>query len=294
MVSGTQPAHSDKTTGDEQGLCHVVTGSSYGARELASEFCANATVAQGEQRLRSYPSSQAVSGMTPGMDERLAGNFQRGRCQNVSGTPYQGRGQQEASLCMEQAQNRHPLTRAPANANAFIEPAESETYQADFTVLSPAKAAWQQRDGQRVHNSVLGVNSAITGVVNKAQGVISGTPEFRHPQYGMMAEAAQVSAPATEVAREKITGEGSEAGTKITGDNWSRGGLITGTEGMFSAKRNQTQRGGESVEHNKIGAYALKDREPVAMSASKITGSSGGSSSNKPSAPVTLSGGACG
>lgn len=299
MVSGTQPGHSEKVTGDETGMCKVITGSSYGARELASEFCNADAVAQGEQRLRTQPSSQAVSGITPGMDERLTGGFERGRCQSISGTPYQARGQQELSLCMQQARSMHHLTRAPANealeqavAPQVVAPA-AEVYQADFTVMSPAKVAGQQRDRQRVHNSVLGMNNAITGATNKAQGVISGTPEFRHPQYEMTAAPVAPAAATEEVARERITGEGSEAGTKITGDDWSRGGLITGTEGMFSAARNQTQRGGEVVEHNKVGAFALRDRAPVEVNASKITGSSGGSS-KKTSALVTLSGGACG
>ncbi len=266
LISGTQPLHSDKTTGDEVGLCNTVTGSSYAARDLASEFCANATMQHGDRQLQQAPSSQTVSGLVPGADVRLVGNFQRGGTQVISGTPYQER-------------------------------AATNVYHADFSVMSPAKAAWQQRDQQPIHNSVLSQSNVITGAINKAQGVISGTPEFRYPQHEVMinpvAPTVVTNESVKQAAVERVTGEGSELGTKITGDDWSRGGLITGTEGLFSAKRNQTQRGGEIVEHNKIGAHALKDREPMAVEISKITGASGGNSNSK-AARVTLSGGACG
>lgn len=291
LVSGAQTGHSEVTTGDAKGLCHTVTGSSYAGRELTSEFCSASAVAQGEQHLRHNHAVETVSGMAPAVDDRLVGNFQRGRCQHVSGTPYQDREDQDSSLCAQRTAVMHQLARAPSN-RGLTQPAvdtkvEVMPYQADFTIMSPAKAAWQQHDRQRVHNSVLGVNSAITGVVNKAQGVISGTPEFRHSQEASVTSVGTT----TDLQRERITGEGSEAGIRITGDDWSRGKSITGTEGMFSARRNQTQRGGEFVTPNKIGAHALKDREPMEVSASKVTGGSGSSGT---SVTVTLSGGACG
>ena len=285
-VSGSLPAHSDKTTGDEIGMCSVVTGSSYSGREQAA-YCAPGDVAEAEQRLRDYPTSQPVSGITPGMDERLAGNFPRGQCQPISGTPYQGRDEQLASCGT--ASGRHPLTRPPGGQPAPAGVTEAAPYQADFSVVSPARAAWQRRNRQPVHDSVLGTNHAITGAVNKAEGVISGTPEFRHARYDLAAaEPAPEASAASRPGR--ITGEGSEAGTRITGDDWSRGGLITGTEGMFSATRNQTQRGGSAPAA--VGARAMKGRETPEPAPSRVTGSSGGSSNE--SAMVTLSGGAIG
>lgn len=297
IVSGAKTGHSGKTTGDEQGICNTVTGDNYAGREQVSEFCAAPAVIQNEQRLRHSDSVQAVSGIAPGMDERLVGNFKRGQCQSISGTPYQGLGHQEASLC---AQSVHPLARAPLNQGRneglmqSNQSAQSEVvpYQADFTILSPAKAAWQQRDRQQSsHSSVFGVESAVTGVLNKAQGMISGTPEFRHPQEMNAASVAPI-VESSDVQLERITGEGSVAGMKITGDDWSRGSSMTGTEGLISSRRNQTRRGFEPAEHNKIGAHALKDREAVVeVSISKVTGGNGGSGS---STLVTLSGGAVG
>ncbi len=289
VVSGVQTGHSQKTTGDEHGICTTVTGSNYAGREQASEFCDASTVQQGEQRLRQHDDVAAlsVSGMTPEIDERIAGNFQRGTCQQVTGTPYQG--QQDRALC--NSGNRHHLaqgTMAQSAPQSAAPANEAEPYQADFSVLSPAKAVWQQRDNDPVHSSVYGRRSSITGAVNKAEGVISGTPEFRHQrdmQPGEMQPAVAVLAAAQS---ERITGEGSESGTDITGDDWSRGGLITGTEGLFSANRNQTQQG-TSVKRNNIGAHALKDRERPEAAISKVTGSSGNATNT---GLVTLSGGA--
>ncbi len=294
VVSGAQTGHSEKTTGDEQGICNTVTGDNYGGRELVSKFCSPPAVAQNEQRMRYNRATQVVSGIAPGMDERLVGNYQRGQCQSVSGTPYQNMGQQEASLCAQQASTMHSLARAPHGETLAHPMANNQhvatPYQADFTVISPAKAAWHQRDKQSaVHSSVLGISNLITGVVNKAQGVISGTAEFRHPQE--MNALASNDAMTAEVQQRGVTGEGSEAGVGITGDDWSRNSSITGTEGMFSSRRNQTQRGFEPVERNKIGAHALKDREPMEVVASKVTNGSGGSGTGQ-SATVTLSGGA--
>jgi len=293
MVSGVQTGHSQKMTGDEHGICKTVTGSSYAGREQVSEFCSATAVAQSEQRMhqrhmhqqKDAPALLPVSGMTPAMDERMAGNFQRGRCQSVTGTPYQG--QQDRVLCNSGA--RHHLAQA-STAQNLAQPA-AEPYSADFTVMSPAKAAWQQRDNEpdfsRVHSSVYARRSSITGAVNKAEGVISGTPEFRHERE-IQPVASDMTTAQPESQKERITGEGSESGTHITGDDWSRGGLITGTEGLFSASRNQTQQG-TSVKRDNVGAYALRGRERPEVAISKVTGGSGNTCTT---GLVTLSGGA--
>ncbi len=286
VVSGVQTGHSQKTTGDEQGICKPVTGSHYASREQVSEFCSDTAVAQGEQRLALHNDvpAQPVSGMTPTVDERMAGNFPRGQCQDVTGTPYQG--QHDRTACS--SGNRHHLAQTQM-AQSLPQPAEP--YTTDFSVMSPAKAAWQQGKNNPVHSSVYARRSSITGALSKAEGVISGTPEFRHER------EIQPQPVATEIATEmgaarpkRVTGEGSEKGTHITGDDWSRGGTVTGTEGLFSSSRNQTQQG-PSVKRNVIGAYALRDRERPEAAISRVTGGSGGSSGSA-TGLVTLSGGA--
>ena len=292
-VTGAQPVHSDKTTGDDTGICAVVTGSSYTGYDQTRTYCAPEAVAMAEPRMRHHHASKPVSGITPGLDERLGGNFQRGQCQSISGTPYQGMDSQVQEVCGQAHTGQHPLTQAPTKPAVEVTGynSEAEPYESDFSVISPARAAFRRRQSQPVHNSVIGVNNAITGSVNKAQGVISGTPEFRHTLRDTVATAPVQPVADAAPQASRITGEGSEAGAAITGDDWSRSSNITGTEGMFSATRNQTQRGG-AVPQNRIGAHALKDREPPEVSPSRVTGSSGGSSNE--SAMVTLSGGAIG
>ncbi len=295
VVSGVQTGHSQKTTGDEHGLCNTVTGSSYAGREQVSEFCDATVAAQGEQRLAQHDGvpTQPVSGMTPVMDERMGGNFQRGKCQQLTGTPYQG--QREQALC--NSGNQHHLAQAAMGQSGSLTTTQTttqtttnsvaEVYKADFTVMSPARAAKQQRDNEPVHSSVYARRSSITGAVNKAEGVISGTPEFRHGREQQLVTEMATAQPEKNNP-ERITGEGSESGTSITGDDWSRGGAVTGTEGLFSSSRNQTQQGA-SIQRNNIGAHALKDRERPEAAISKVTGSSGGSCDT---GLVTLSGGA--
>lgn len=254
-VSGTKPLFSESVTGVEKGLCSSITGNNYSSKEQVSQLCDLEAVANAEELLRRHYASQSVSGIVPSADERIAGNFQKGQTQHVSGTPYQ----------------------------VVTQHGGVSSYETGFTVQSPARAAWQKRT-----NKVFDVNGSITGSANKAEGIVSGTPEFRHSQ-DVVVDTVKVEA---EPQVKRITGEGSNTGTSITGDDWSRGGLVTGTEGDFSANRNQTQRGGEFIKAAVIGAHELKDRERMEVRVSRVTGSSGGTSNV--SSMVTLSGGACG
>ncbi len=284
-VSGNQPIHAHNTTGDERGICRTVTGNDAIGRDLMNEFCSNEAVVMSEQRhvAQNNFAAMNVSGSTPAQDPRLMGGFQRGACQSVTGAYYQG--VQDSAVC-----NAQPMHHMVRNNQAEAAPVVAvEAYQSDFTVQSPAKSAWQQRSNDPVHTSVYAHRNSITGAVNKADGVISGTPEFRHIRDVVAPVAAQnVTSIQEDVSLKVITGEGSEQGMLITGDDWSRGGLVTGTEGLFSAGRNQTQQG-VSVKRDNIGAHALKDRERPEAVVSKVTGGSGNSCKT---GLVTLSGGA--
>ena len=263
-VSGSQVSQSSIVTGDEVGGCNPISGSSYRSREEMNQFCDTKSVAASEQIMRTTHTMQEVSGNVPSEDQRFSGNFNKGFGQSISGTPYlQGQ---------------------------FA----SEAYDASFSVQSPARSAFQNRS-ERVHDSVFGVNPRITGPMSKSQGVMTGTPEFRHPFEVQQQAATQPQATIETVEPTKIvTGEGSEQGADVTGDNWSRGGQITGTEGMFSSNRNDTQKGNPNTSH-KIGAHALRDREVVVVEGPKITnGSGGGTGTDGGSSRVTLSGGARG
>ena len=128
----------------------------------------------------------------------------------------------------------------------------------------------------------------ITGAANKAGGLITGTPEFRH-QVGPrpLATEAQNASPAG-----KVTGEGSQAGREVTGDAWHATRRVTGTEGASSLMRNPSVKG--TPRGMGVNAQVFRTIEKPAISVlpeSRITGSAGSSGKG---ASVTLSGGARG
>jgi hypothetical protein len=258
QISGSQISQSDIVTGDEPGTCNTITGSSYRSREEMSQYCDTAQVQDSSKAMHRAPATQPVSGQIPSVDSRLNGNFPKGSGQNISGTPY----------------------LAYSHTGATID--------GDFSIHSPARQAFDNRT-TRVHDSVFGTNARITGPSAKAEGVISGTPEFRSPLTPMAQSAANNQQPG------RVTGEGNDSGIAVSGDNWSTGGL-TGTEGQFASNRNETQKGEVIAEHNKVGAHQLRDREVTITEGPRVTnGSGGGNASAKTGASrVTLSGGARG
>lgn len=267
-VSGTQVGRSTRVTGDEYGLCKPVTGSSYIGAEQYAEFCASRATAEAINRAR-LGRSPALTGTQPGPDAKTTGN-ERGTCQPVSGTPYVGE-DQAAKAC----------GTAPAPA-----------VSSGFSILTPARQA-RDSEVRRVTGSAYGDSGRITGPMARAVGLISGTPEFRYKDEAV-GQAVAAPALAGAVASERITGEGRDR--NITGDAWDRGDRITGTEGRSAQRRNPTLRGdprgnGGDPRGNGVTAHDSREVERPAPAASRITGSSGNTSSG---AAITISGGARG
>ena len=71
--------------------------------------------------------------------------------------------------------------------------------------------------------------------------------------------------------KSRVTGEGQDAGKKITGDDWERGDHVTGTEGASATVRNQSRRGAP------LGAMGARASAPAEAPkpVSRVTGSSG-------------------
>jgi hypothetical protein len=94
---------------------------------------------------------------------------ERGACEVVSGTPYVGV-DNTVTQCATSGRfvprgNTHiEMTRAPAPM--------------DFSISTPARAAQQKHFGEMTGSAYS--SERITGPVNKAGGLITGTPEFRH------------------------------------------------------------------------------------------------------------------
>jgi len=85
----------------------------------------------------------------------------------------------------------------------------------------------------------------------------------------------------------RITGEGQDAGLKITGDDWERSGSMTGTEGASATRRNPTRGNGP----DNAMAVAQKRNEELPQPNSKVTGGSGNTDKGS---LITYSGGARG
>jgi hypothetical protein len=190
--------------------------------------------------------------------------------------------------------SQHPLTRGPADRShqPSVSSAVAPT-QRNFSVISPARTA-QASQLNRITGTAYGTQGRITGPVNLATGLVSGTPEFRYREDGYTAApvaAAPVAKEAPAVAApNRVTGEGREGGFSITGAAWKRGGTTTGTEGTSATRRNPTQRG-EHQRNMAMQSTAMKTRELPHVPPSKVTGSSGNTATGS---TITYSGGARG
>ena len=297
-VSGTQVGRSAKVTGDEPGTCRAITGASYVSPDRYEEHCEPGAVAAMQARTgaRRAFAGRPLTGVQPGPDAKVTGITGRGACQPVSGTPYLGE-DHVAATCDDPsaaAPGAHHRVRAPAGKPLPAPRAEHAEVIApgDFSVIAPARSA-QLRNARSITGTVYGAAGRITGPVALASGLVTGTAEFRYREHPAPAATTEAPAAATAPAvRERITGEGRDAGIEVTGDDWARSGRITGTEGLWATKRNPTARGdsgGRPV--GAAGARAFKERERPEVPVSRITGSSGNAGTG---AVVTLSGGARG
>lgn len=276
-VTGSYVGRSTSVTGDEYGGCSPISGTPYIGRSQYRNFCeASATQAQ-EAIIKTSAliPATAVTGDRPGAGGSVMTGDERGACEVVSGTPYIGADNAATNCATSQ--------RFVSRTSTWVEPPRPPA-PVDFSIMTPARAA-QQQDYAGVTGT--GCNSErITGPVNKANGLITGTPEFRHRDTGMQQAAQEEVIPAAS----RLTGEGSQSGRQITGAAWNAMSSVTGTEGASSQARNPSARGNPRG----TGANAARFREevePVQVQQSRITGSAGSAGSG---ALVTLSGGARG
>lgn len=282
-ITGTEFGRRPQMTGDERGGCLPVTGNEMLGLEQYAAVCPDTVPPRsaGKVGRSETPRGMPVSGTMMGRSGLVTGN-EPGSGFAVSGTPYAGREQTDSACgcgcgCCPAAMSR---TRTPVPAAT------------DFSIIPPSRQALEIRSritGSDNHSGL----GRITGPINLATGLVSGTPEFRHPDNGAaMAEPAPAAPEA--VAPTRITGEGRDDGIRITGDDWARSGRVTGTEGKWAQGRNVTLRGearsGEA-RGAAAGAWANKGRERVETPPARITGSAGNAGKG---AVITVSGGARG
>ena len=284
-VSGTSVERSSKVTGDEYGSCQPVTGTEYAGPDQYAAFCApdHHATARALMASQSGVADAMTTGIRLGPDSKVTGSA-RGEGQVLSGTPYASTNQRALQKSGD-GTRMHPLTRGPADApHTAVAVPEVAAVRGNFSVTTPARNA-QERPLSRVTGTAYGAVGRITGPVNLAAGLVSGTPEFR---YRDEAYGAVPATTATEVPRSRLTGDGHEGGFAITGAAWRRNESITGTEGT-STRRNPTLRGDQRG--TVLGASQMKDRERPALPISRVTGSSGNDAKGS---SITYSGGARG
>jgi len=287
VVSGTRTGRSEKVTGDEPGSCKAVTGTPYAGLEQAGQYCGTPAVKAIRDRTPVRPGtpSAPMTGLQPGIGGVMTG-AERGACEAVTGTPYVG-ADQLASACGSEA---------PAGSDSHGQAPDGAPWTR-FSVMSPARAAHQERDQRSgVTGTAYEDGNRITGPFDMAGGKVTGTEQFRfdnrefqdrHQKRQFQPTAPVAAAVESEPARpvSRVTGEGSS--TKITGDDWDRGEHVTGTEGVSARRRNPTRSGPAGA----MPPFERKRNEAMDRPVSRVTGSSGNTDKGS---LITVSGGARG
>jgi hypothetical protein len=239
LLTGTRVGRGPKMTGDEQGGCEPVTGTEYYGHEQYAEYCESTPVPRSSkvgisQSLRGLP----VSGPEMGTSPHVTG-AEYGADLAISGTPYVGREQLRrpagsspfpagevrtadfaprntpaAVLPFSGIPSVRPLpglpryaapTYAPLPATRPLPDLPVEEPRHDFSIQSPARQARQRRE--RITGTAFTGPGRITGPINLATGLVSGTPEFRYREE----EAPPLSRSPVAIAAthdESVTGNG--------------------------------------------------------------------------------------
>ncbi|MFP3874158.1 MAG: CsoS2 family carboxysome shell protein [Thiohalophilus sp.] len=283
-VSGTLTGRSTRMTGDEPGTCKSVTGTPYAGLEQYSNYCKpeEATLATARYRQQRSTPGSVMTGIQPGLNGHLTG-ADKGACEPLSGTPYVG-ADQFAEAC--------PSVPAEPGSPDFPQQL-GETPWGRFSVQSPVHASQGDEHFDITGNRY--EQGKITGPFGMAGGKVTGTEEAR---FGKGHQAEQAPAPMPETAQQvqgrvksRISGEGIQAGLKITGDDWDRGDRVTGTEGMTATKRNPTRQGGGRATGAMQMKLEMKRNEDIPEPISPVTGGSG---NTEKGSLITYSGGARG
>lgn len=256
-VTGLDVEHNSRVTGDEQGLCDVVTGTPYVGPNQFQTACSAENEENTERRISSkFASANFISGDVLSSADHVTGT-QRGSEQDITGTPYY-KNDPEGDEKMDIMKRIKKINNS-------------------FSVRIPQRES-QERAGTDAVNAPT-AESRITGTFSAGEGKITGNQEFHfNPR------------PKVEISADKsrVTGEGRVEGKTITGNAaWISKDNVTGTEGHIAAERNPSQRKGDP--HGWAGARKFKDKGTKTEPTHHVTGLVGWSP--KASVPITVSGG---
>ena len=285
LISGTMTGRSKIVTGDEPGSCKVLTGTPYAGLDQINENCSTeisedmksrATVNSGNN------SNARLTGQQPGVGGVMTG-AKKGACKNLTGTPYVG-GDQFSKACDNPPNDAAYANQEKSAGNSWKE----------FSVNSPSRDKYSERNTQGVTGNEYENGSKITGPFDMALNKVTGTEQFRfepnknitYKQKMQIEEADRAAKTPEKRVASRITGEGQSVGN-VTGDDWDRGDKVTGTEGASSRKRNPSRAGFMGA----MPPLEVKRNEETEQPDFLITGSSGNTRDGQ---LVTFSGGARG
>ncbi len=281
-VSGSYPGRAANVTGNEAGACAPISGAQYSGMSQIQEFCPASSLDAQAARVRDsavIPAS-VVTGDRPGAGgSRMTGD-ERGACEPISGTPYLG---------LDNMSDQCATSGRFVPRGRTFDVAPRPPAPKDFSIVPPsrqrqAQSPVREYQGDNLTGNALS-SSRITGTINKADGLITGTPEFRHGD----TSRRQVQQDEVVAAAQRLSGEGSQQGTRISGDAWNASTRVTGTEGSSSLVRNPSMRG--QPRGTGVNAVKFRELERPEVPESVITGSSGNTGRG---ATITVSGGARG
>ena len=196
-VTGTIVSHSEKTTGDETGLCRSVTGTNYLSSDVFSSFCQS----DAPKVPRKVQTSESLSGGTittsskVGRSDKVTGD-ERGSCLAVTGNEYVGREQYD-DFCTTQAE--------PGSAKVSFS---------------------QTTHGQIVSGSKPARSKHVTGDEAGTCKAVTGTPYAGVEQYKEYCEADVVQLAEARNLRRK-----GNAGRDISGTQPGLAGLTGASKG---------------------------------------------------------------
>jgi hypothetical protein len=290
-VTGTMTGRDSKVTGDEPGTCKSVTGTPYAGAETYKDYCDTSSASMARERTqqdRATP-GMPMTGLQPGIDGKMTG-ADKGACEPLTGTPYVGADQFANACPSEPADTSSP--DFPQAIGSMGNGATGNVPWEQFSVNAPSHASQTTVE----HSAVTGTRyekGHITGPFGMAGGKVTGTEEARFSNGGS-GNGENVPAPTytaqlvDERVKSRISGEGQDAGLRITGDDWDRNDRVTGTEGLSTTRRNPTRRGGADAMAMQL---INKRNEELPVPSSKVTGSSG---NTEKGSLITYSGGARG
>ncbi len=278
-VTGTMTDRENKVTGNEPGTCKTVTGTPYASEDATVNFCQAEDAAMAKMRTKQLRATPAMpmTGIQPGVGGVMTGAT-KGVCEPLTGTPYVG-ADQYAEAC--------PATPADTASPDFPQAMAGQVPWQQFSVEQPSGGAQQALGSTGVTGNQYEQGS-ITGPFGMATGKVTGTEEARFGNGPVETQSRPVVAEEVEGrVKSRITGEGQDAGLKITGDDWERNQSVTGTEGRSAVLRNPTIRTGMA------NAMRVEEKrnEELPVPNSKVTGGSG---NTEKGSLITYSGGARG